>query len=61
LWVPRGSESEAVQDVQELGQPCVLVVDYAETRTDLAGLINDLAAAGAGPDMRMVLLARGAG
>jgi tetratricopeptide (TPR) repeat protein len=61
LWVLHGSEREAVRDVREVGQPCVLVVDYAETCSDLAGLADDLAATGIGPDVRVVLLARSAG
>ena len=44
-----------------LGQPCVLVVDYAETRAELAGLVNDVAAGDGGPDLRVLLLARSAG
>jgi hypothetical protein len=61
LWVPRGSEREAVAAVNEIGQPCVLVVDYAETRSDLAGLLNDVTTARDAPDLRVVLLARSAG
>ena len=41
LWVPRGSERDAVRAVHTVGQPCVLVVDYAETRSDLAGVSGD--------------------
>ena len=44
-----------------MGQPCVLVVDYAETRRDLVGLLDDVAADRDGPDLRVVLLARSAG
>ena len=44
-----------------VGQPCVLVVDYAETRTELVGLLNDVAAGDGGPDLRVLLLARSAG
>ena len=61
LWVPRGSESGAIEAAHALGQPCVLVVDYAETRSCLAGLVNDLAADQDGPDVRVLLLARSAG
>jgi hypothetical protein len=60
LWVPRGGEGEAVAAVRELGQPCVLVVDYAETRDGLGALLGDVAGWD-GPDMRIVLLARGSG
>ena len=44
-----------------MGQPCVLVVDYAETRGELVGLLDDVAADQDGPDLRVVLLARSAG
>ena len=61
LWVPRGAEREAVGAVHTVGQPCVLVVDYAETRSDLAGLLDQVAADEDGPDLRVLLLARSAG
>jgi hypothetical protein len=61
LWVPRDAERDAVQAVHTIGQPCVLVVDYAETRGELAGLLDDLAADHDGPDLRLLLLARSAG
>src|SRR6266576_3388940 len=48
LWVPRGSERESVAAVREIGQPCVLVVDYAATRAELVGLLNDVAAGDGG-------------
>ena len=60
LWVPGGREGEAAAAVRELGQPCVLVVDYAETRVGLGALLGDVAGWD-GPDMRIVLLARGSG
>jgi len=34
-----------------MGQPCVLVVDYAETRGELVGLLDDVAADQDGPDL----------
>ena len=61
LWVKRGSEREAVADAREMRQPCVLVVDYAETRGELAGLLDDVAADEDGPELRVVLLARSGG
>jgi Tetratricopeptide repeat len=61
LWVPRGSEREAVAAAHTIGQPCVLVVDYAETRSELAGFLDDVAADQDGPDLRVLLLARSAG
>jgi len=61
LWVPHGAERDAVAAVHTMGQPCVLVVDYAETRSGLAGMLDDVAADQDGPDLRAVLLARSAG
>ena len=61
LWVPRGAEDEAIGAVRTLGQPCVLIVDYAETRPALAGLIDDMASERHSPKVRLVLLARSAG
>jgi hypothetical protein len=61
LWVPRGAERDAVGAVHTVGQPCVLMVDYAETRSDLAGLLDQVAADKGGPDLRILLLARSAG
>ena len=61
LWVPRGSECDAVGAVHTMAQPCVLMVDYAETRSNLASLLDDVAADQDGPDLRAVLLARSAG
>ena len=58
LWVKPGSECDAVGAVHTVGQPCVLVVDYAETRSELVGLLNDVAADRDGPDVRVLLLAR---
>ncbi len=61
LWVARGSERDAVGAVHTLGRLCVLVVDYAETRGELVGLLDDVAADRDGPDLRAVLLARSPG
>ena len=61
VWVKRGSEREAVADMREMRRPCVLVVDYAETRGDLAALLDDVAADEDGPELRVVLLARSTG
>ena len=61
LWVPRGAERDAAGAVRTVGEPCVLVVDYAETRTDLAGLVADVAGDEDGPEVRVALLARSAG
>jgi tetratricopeptide (TPR) repeat protein len=61
LWVPRGLEGETARAVREAGTPCVVVVDYAETRAGLGGLLGDVAGDFDGPDIRVVLLARGSG
>lgn len=61
LWVPSGREAEAMDAVRELGTPCVAVVDYAETRNGLAGLLSEVAAKADGPGLRVVMLARSTG
>lgn len=61
LWVPRGRERLVGSAVQELGRPCVVLVDYAETRDGLGGLLTDVAGASGGPDVRVVMLARSSG
>jgi len=61
LWVRAGKEGEAAQAVQELGQPCVVVVDYAETREGLGTWLAALADNRKGPQARVVLLARSSG
>ena len=61
LWVGPGQEGLVAGAVRELGEPCVVVVDYAETRAALAGLLWDVAGLSGGPDVRVVLLARGSG
>jgi hypothetical protein len=61
LWVKRGSEHEAVGAVHEMRRPCVLMVDYAETRSELAGMLDEVAADEDGPPLRLILLARSAG
>lgn len=60
LWVPHGREGEAAAAAVELGQPAVLVVDYAETRDGLGALLGEVAGWD-GPDLRIILLARGSG
>ena len=61
MWVPPGGEAAAVDAVRDIGEPAVLVVDYAETRPGLAGLLAEAIAAVDGPDLRVALLARSAG
>ena len=60
LWVHPGREAHAAEAVRKLG-PCVLVVDYAETRDSLRSMLSDVVADAAAPDVRVVLLARGLG
>ena len=61
LWVRRDAERDGIAAVRTMGQPCLLVVDYAETRNDLEGLLDDMAANRGGPDTRVLLLARSTG
>jgi hypothetical protein len=61
MWVPLGREAAAVDAVRDVGEPAVLLVDYAETRPGLAGLLAEAIAGVDGPDLRVVLLARSAG
>jgi len=61
LWVPGGREGEAVSAVRGLGEPCLLVVDYAETRERLAEMLAALTDSQDVPDVRLLLLARSAG
>jgi hypothetical protein len=61
VWVAPGQEGNVINAVREVGEPAVLVVDYAETRSGLAGLLADWVAAEDSPDMRVVLLARTVG
>ena len=61
MWVERGQEGTAVGTVRDVGEPAVLVVDYAETRPALAGLLAQAAAVEDCPDLRVLLLARSAG
>ena len=61
LPVPREPRIDAIEAVQAMGQPSLLVVDYAETRSGLANMLNGLAADQDGPDLRVLLLARSAG
>jgi tetratricopeptide (TPR) repeat protein len=60
LLVRRGDEREAAEATQDAQKRCLVVVDYAETREHLAGMLNDVAA-GDGPVVRVLLLARSSG
>ena len=61
LWVHPGVEAQAAGAVREFGEPCVLVVDYAETRESLGSMLSQVVADRPTPDVRVVLLARGTG
>jgi hypothetical protein len=61
LWVPLGSEPEAVRAARRIARPTVLLVDDAETRTGILPLLSDAADSLNGPDLRVILLARNAG
>jgi hypothetical protein len=61
LWVRPGAEYKAVGAAIMSGQPCVLVVDYAEARDALVQLIQDVVSAPTGTTIRVVLLARSLG
>ncbi len=56
LQVGRGGE--AIAAIAAAGQPTLLVVDYAEARTDLEALLEALAAHDGDPVIRVLLLAR---
>jgi len=60
LWVHPGTEGKAAEAVRQLG-PCVLVVDYAETRDALRAMLSEVVADTSAPDVRVLLLARGPG
>jgi hypothetical protein len=60
LWVHQGAEAYAAEAVRELG-PCVLVVDYAETRDGLGAMLSEVAAITSAADVRVVVLARRVG
>jgi hypothetical protein len=57
LWVPPEAWAEAVRKVRWIARPAVLLVDYAETRTDIPRLLAKAADGLSGPDLRVVLLA----
>ena len=61
LWVPLGSEPEAIRVAQRIARPTVLLIDDAETRTGMFPLLSYAADSRDGPDLRLVLLARNAG
>ena len=60
-WVSLGTEHGAVGAARDAGEPVLLVVDYAETRSGLQGLLYDVLNDTPGPDMRVLLVVRSAG
>jgi tetratricopeptide (TPR) repeat protein len=60
-WVPSGDERQAAETVRQGGGPALLIIDYAETRSDLAALIASAGADDTAPPSRVLLLARSAG
>ena len=60
-WVRDGTEQVAVRMATAAGKPALLVVDYAETRSGLRELIAEAVNSTAGPDVRVLVLARSAG
>ena len=61
LWVRPGGEYKAVSTAIRSSRPCVLIVDYAETRESLTQLIQDASSAVGVSAIRIVLLARSRG
>ena len=59
-WVKAGTEQTVARAVRDVGEPALLVVDYAETRAGLLGLLADVTRDD-GPDIRVLLIARSAG
>ena len=61
-WVPAGTEPGAIAAARDAGQPTLLVVDDAETRSGLPALLEEVANYDIeGPDIRVLLLALTAG
>jgi tetratricopeptide (TPR) repeat protein len=60
-WVPGGQEGQAARAAAAGTSPVLLVADYAETRAGLADLLAAAGGDGAGPKVRVLLLARSAG
>jgi hypothetical protein len=57
----RGRESEAVLAARALNRPALVVVDYADTRGDLAAALTQLSSDNGRPPVRILLLARDTG
>ncbi len=64
-WTQHGTESQAVKAVRQDASPVLIVIDYAETFSDISGLLAQLVAAPLSgepsPLVRVLLLARSAG
>jgi len=60
-WVPPGKEPDAIQMARRTSRPTVLLLDDAETRTDVTRLLTDAAGGLDGTDLRVILLARNTG
>ena len=61
MWIPQGQEMVAIGAVRNIGEPTVLVVDYAETRAGLASMLAEAMTAQDTPELRVILLARSTG
>jgi hypothetical protein len=60
-WVHRGTEQEAAELAGRAKKKALLVVDYAEVRSNLPKLLADATSNTDGPGVRVLLLARSAG
>jgi tetratricopeptide (TPR) repeat protein len=60
-WVAAETEEGAVGAARDAAEPVMLVLDYAEMRPGLQGLLADVTSDTDGPDMGVLLLARSAG
>ena len=60
-WVWVGTEHGAVAAAEEAAKSTLLIVDYAETRTALPELLEEVAIHESSPELRILLLARSAG
>ena len=60
-WVPAGGEQQAADAARHGETPVLLIADYAETRSGLAGLLAVITKDVPGPAVRVLLLARSAG
>ena len=61
LWASAGTDAGEVADSREDSARVLVLVDYAERRSDLSSLLAVLADGQAGPNIRILILARSAG